>query len=69
MYYENKHFMLKEVKHKKIKKGKKYMKNIIITKTNFNNLVDVGLESADIYFIMMIKIMFANMKKMIKLNF
>jgi len=27
------------------------MKDIIITKTNFNNLADVGLESAEIYFI------------------
>ena len=27
------------------------MKDIIITETNFNNLADVGLESADIYFI------------------
>ena len=27
------------------------MKDINITKTNFNNLADVGLESADIYFI------------------
>lgn len=27
------------------------MKDIIITETNFNELADVGLESADIYFI------------------
>lgn len=27
------------------------MKDIIITKTNFNELADVGLESAEIYFI------------------
>lgn len=27
------------------------MKNIIITKTNFNKLAEVGLESAEIYFI------------------
>ena len=36
---------------KKTKKGKKYMKDIMITKTNFNKLAEVGLESAEIYFI------------------
>lgn len=51
MYFKNKHFILKEVKHKKNKERKKYMKDIIITKTNFNDLADVGLESAEIYFI------------------
>ena len=38
-------------KYKKNKERKKYMKDIIITETNFNNLADVGLESAEIYFI------------------
>lgn len=51
MYFKNKHFILKEVKHRKNKERKKYMKGIIITKTNFNELAEVGLESAEIYFI------------------
>lgn len=52
MYYKNKHFILKEVKNiKKNKERKKYMKDIIITETNFNDLANVGLKSADIYFI------------------
>ena len=51
MYCKNKHFILKEVKYKKNKERKKYMKDIKITKTNFNDLADVGLESAEIYFI------------------
>lgn len=51
MHFKNKHFILKEVKHRKNKERKKYMKDIIITKTNFNELAEVGLESAEIYFI------------------
>ena len=51
MYFKNKHFILKEVKNIKNKERKKYMKDINITKTNFNDLADVGLESAEIYFI------------------
>lgn len=43
-------FYFKGGKHKKNKERKKYIKDIIITETNFNNLADVGLESADIYF-------------------
>jgi len=45
------------------------MKDIIITKTNFNNLADVGLESAEIYFIYEDKNYICKYEKNDKINF
>ena len=44
-------FYVKGGETQKNKERKKYMKDINITKTNFNDLANVGLKSADIYFI------------------
>ena len=45
------------------------MKDIIITKTNFNNLADVGLESAEIYFIYEDRNYICKYEKNDKINF
>lgn len=53
----------------KKQRKEKHMKDIIITKTNFNNLADVGLESAEIYFIYEDKNYICKYEKNDKINF